>query len=423
MSTIKYTRSTYPRVHWRKNAQVIFLQSDEEWNNKVKFFTDNGHKVVATRYNSIAYWYDKNSYKIDNRSNSVKCIYASNVDGYDSEYVIFKSYVDEDKRDRTSAVGKDAFDALKEEFLADTGYTIKYAFGYTPIDFNDYCPGAIQWYDIHKADRLLRRVRKADISSAYPYQGCKKLPTYNGAIEVNGRVKPTKEYPFAFYKVSHHVAILDEFDTHDYANHKFADCFLVKERRDRLLQTRNIPDDQEVTILMKESEFTLADIMNKWYDAKSSGLDEYKQRLVAMIGYMHSINVNKGRYMGHIAAVILLRNNIRIIELYEKLLSEGCEPFQIAVDSISWIGPTTDIPDREKKLGAFYLEYENVTECITANGNYAIEKDSKILLYKHQGNKKTVKDIKKVTDIIEEDKIKRIYNNKTNMYETVEVFI
>ena len=59
-------------------------------------------------------------------------------------------------------------------------------------------PTQISWHNKTYANKIISGITKADISSAFPYEATKRLPTLVGAQVVSERPYPTTEFPFVF---------------------------------------------------------------------------------------------------------------------------------------------------------------------------------------------------------------------------------
>lgn len=206
------------------------------------------------------------------------------------------------------------------------------------------------------------KVFKTDITSAYPYEGSKKLPTLQGAKKVSGRVAPTEEFPFAFYVKSGDLAIYEEFDTDDMRNYrKFYPAYF-----DRHFAVRD-----EETILCPAAEYDLNQLFYMMYDKRKTN-PEYKTYMNLFIGYCQR---NDNPEFAHIAAVVLARCVMRVLRIAAELEKRGNQVILIATDAVAWTGkaePDMYCLPHEKELGALVLEYENTKACIKGSKCYQI---------------------------------------------------
>ena len=69
----------------------------------------------------------------------------------------------------------------------------------------------------------------------------------------------------------------------------------------------------------------------------------------------------------------------------DNLIAHHNQVYLVMTDSIAWKGNCLDNVDREKGLGKFYLEYEDVDLAYTKFGQYCIQKGERVEILKHQG--------------------------------------
>lgn len=231
-----------------------------------------------------------------------------------------------------------ALKTIRDEFKTIQNESFKTCFGTVEENILRCIPKQFYW---SKKSRYLGSANSVDFSSHYPAAACSILPDSHTAITKKGTVAPTAEYPFAFYIKSGHIAIYNELDTHLWLANRFKDSlFRKKTVRKHFDDTfKDIPLNEDTTILMKPAKHTLAKVYNKLYDARKDDEDA-KLFLVASIGQMHRKNYVRDKY-AHLAAVIIARANKRMIDLVSKL--ELKEIIQIQVDGVIYTG--------DKKLG------------------------------------------------------------------------
>ena len=76
-------------------------------------------------------------------------------------------------------------------------------------------------------------------------------------------MQPTEEYPFAFY-ASGHCAEYGVFDTHEWLGSPlFPYLFRLDQREDYAFNP--LSDEEELTILMKASDYTMDSVWNYFY--------------------------------------------------------------------------------------------------------------------------------------------------------------
>ena len=199
------------------------------------------------------------------------------------------------------------------------------------------------------------KVYKADVSSAYPFELTKSLPTFHDCKKVEGRVEPTAEYPFAFYINSRHVKIYNELYTRDFKNTKYPYKAIG-----RIWNPKdNVKAEDDITILCKEEKQYSKYIKQIALDLYTGRKEhpEYKIWLNAFIGKLQS---NSNPFASCVSAVVIARCANNMIQRCKQLESECNIPVLVNTDSISWINKNdSTVYTTEKAIGNFVLEYEN----------------------------------------------------------------
>lgn len=205
-------------------------------------------------------------------------------------------------------------------------------------------PVQISYINDYIKDTVVDNCYKADISSAFPSQLLKDIPTLHNCKEVKGFAEPDPEYPFAFYTKSGHINIYNELDTRNWKNSAYYRF------NDRFTET-----NEEITILCKKAEINMKEVFEYLYENRKQ-YPEMKLWMNACIGYFHR---NQDPRLSHIAAVTIARNNQRMINYCNLLKDEDNHPLYIATDSIVWLGKESSIAVKEKYLGSFTYESHN----------------------------------------------------------------
>lgn len=255
---------------------------------------------------------------------------------------------------------------IKEEFKKRQNKSFKACFGTTEGKYQRCIPKQLIW---SKIGHYVGSASSIDFSSHYPACGCGSLPDSHTAISYKGTVKPTKEYPFAFYLKSGHIAIYNEVDTHNWLyepNIPFEQLFRTKtlKKPDNIkvfddLFNKYVSLDEDETVLMKASEYTLDDIWEYFYNIKQTyneDTEEYKvAKLVlnAAIGQMHRKVYTRDKY-AHLAAIIIARANQKAIDMIHTI--DWTDFIQVATDGIMYKGNKQYGVDN-KYLGAPHQEY------------------------------------------------------------------
>ena len=211
------------------------------------------------------------------------------------------------------------------------------------------------------------QITKIDISSAYPYELSKRLPTFNGCEVVEGYISPNEQFPFAFYSDGNLAFIEADgryINTYTIRN----SCWYGQSQRERdklkhlvasSIHPTWILPNTPTTILCKAARGLTATA--NWYYSQRTIDPNSKLKANASIGYMHR---NSQPLLAHIAAVVLARCANRMITMAEELRCCGNKVTLIATDSIAWTGgriPQFEFehPTHIKSLGCAYYELEN----------------------------------------------------------------
>lgn len=433
-------------IHWHTEAEKIRV-NHEEWTQLIEMMESSGKQLASPYKTRRIEWCGKCVYNIDdNTRKTAPALYTAEL--IDGQYVynIYYTQHDEEKLKVEGGAGHKGWNTLDDFFYKQYGMGLEKAFGVIPVENRQIswitkCVKSVKYafyVDRFVTNKSLKKLYKADISSAYPNNLRGLLPNAHTAIKVEGRVAPTEEYPFAFYPESGHVAEYGKYDTHELRNNKWYKRFENQNRENCIKRNETFVtfDDtvKETTVLMKASILTLDQAVQKMYWVKENADDKktrdwYKWMLNAMIGFMSSEINNWEHYQGHIAAVVYCRQIARMIELAETLEKDGNCPIYFAIDCIIWIGKPSALTTTKKSLGAFVQEANNVFGVICGQGQYYLHDGAgNMLVEKHQGVPASI--YKKYNIANEQDYVKymgkaaqtvEIYNEKTHRYEYKEV--
>lgn len=237
-------------------------------------------------------------------------------------------------------------------------------------------PKPINWILNQASGIKLDHVWKADVSSAYPYEGTKKLPTLEGCQKLKGIRKPTKDFPFAFYIKSHHIAIYNELDTHNWKNMKKFYTMYENQFKDNC--------EDEETILCKESPYSMKPVFDIIYQKKMKGSKIAKLGMNAFIGMCHR---NANPKLSHVAACILARCCDRMLNTTLQLERESSKNIVIFIgtDSIVWRGEKSSCATDDKYLGSFTYEYHDTQFFARGPKAYQILSDNGEVITKYAG--------------------------------------
>ena len=274
-------------VFWRKDAKYHPNVPNDIFQNIYSDAIAKGTRVKSKCIRSE--WIENDfSYRFEERGKYMYLytyhkpnqydIYTSNA--FDNKknlnYAVDKSF-------KTKTSGEKAIEALLAKFRSIEGFgersfPLKSAFGYTPEYFKICVPKQLYYINNKMCDKKLNHISGADFSSHYPSSACGKLPDYHKSKVVEGRAKPTEAYPFAFYIKSGHIAEYGSYDTHDYIEKfgKYPDLFLSLwkiDPKDEFKQNLQVPDSEEVTVLMAASKYELTSTMLYFYDLRHTDED------------------------------------------------------------------------------------------------------------------------------------------------------
>lgn len=239
-------------------------------------------------------------------------------------------------------------------------------------DIKKCVPSPINWaVDDWRKDRNLYEVQKADVSSAYPAELVKRVPTLDKHLRCKGRVEPTAEYPFAFYLKSQHIKIIEEdgtiISTFDLAKSKYYMATTTKSSGGSYVKKfYDIKPEEDETILCAAAPYSFEPIMTDLYENRKQH-PEYKQYMNYVIGLFHA---NKNPRFSQIAAIVLLRCSWNMEQRLAELEKRGCSPLLVNTDSIAWLGDDVSITTDKKTLGAFVLEHRNCEMIICSPKKY-----------------------------------------------------
>lgn len=240
-------------------------------------------------------------------------------------------------------------------------------------------PSQISWYNTAYSNDFLDDIYKADVSSAFPYEACKRLPTLVGhKIIYSYDVEPTEEYPFVFFN-NGRVLFLEEdgtiVDSEDFKSSLYYNT-MAAENNYKLRKTMyNYPSFKEDVCLCCKAAPSLQAIMEEIYEEKKHGDKHAKLLMNRFIGCCW--RKSQPSYF-HLAAVIIARCDNRMVKEARRLLGRGETPLLIATDSIMWKGKDDEmeqfvkIKDDDTQLGDLCWEAYNAEAIIAGSKCYQI---------------------------------------------------
>ena len=361
-------------INWTKEAELIKI-TVAEYNKKVerlRKLKSSKRLDLSVRGNKTkrVVWAYNNTYAVD-RKGDYFTLFIREKD-------TFKRYVTASSNDKvqTKWGGHRSFSYINDRFKEYNDVSMRVAFGVVNKEFVNYAQSPIIYCNPF-AKGSYNNCCKSDISSAYPYQASKSLPDSHSAITIDHYTKPTIDYPFAFYPDTNHLAIYNELDTRTFCKHP-----LMLQTKNKY--TYNNTKDTK-TILMKASDYSLADIMHELYDGRKEN-PEYKDIMNSFIGYMRSVKYNNGNFMAHISSVVYARHNKRMCDLYNSVIKNKGKVLFVLTDCIAWVGNQISESVKVKNIGNFVSEFENVNSKLRGKvGQYMIFDKNEIYAVKTQG--------------------------------------
>ena len=372
-------------IHWKTDAKRIVLSNDD-MKAKLK-------EVLATRHEA------KTNTRVDdyiNEDTYKAGIYGDYAELYMCEhgqFVIYCNNVRDNKKNTKEKIYR-ADRLFQHKFMELNGCGLEKAFGFTNKCFKRNIPKQFYYVDKSILDKKLI-MSSIDASSQYASGCLGSLPDAHDGIVCNGRVLPNEQYPFAFYK-SGHVAIYNELDTHNWLAHKLWK-YLFRLNQHEPWPFQPIKDEEEVTVLMKASQYTMDSTWRFFYNNKqqypkdSQEYLEAKQIILEVMGQWHRKDKDQKRIMtyddggsfqlAHIVAVAIARGNQKILDKVDEIGLDFIS--HICVDGIIYIGnevfgqPGVD-------LGVFCQEFVGVPTIIR-DINVYMAKDEHNYKFKHGG--------------------------------------
>lgn len=372
-------------INWKKESNVIRL-SQEDFANKYNELVNTRKSI---QYTTIRYLYsDEDVFSIQVKSDyRILCLKEK------GKYIRYSTNeFDNTKNDQEEYQGSKSITEFQRKFKEINDISLFKAFGTTEIEFKRNIPK--QFYYLNR-DYLHKELIASSIDgcSQYPSNMCGLLPDSHTMIEVNGRVEPNEEYPFAFYK-SGHLAEYKVFDTHKWLFNPYFDRLFRLFKEDWSIL--NLKDNEEVTYLMKASKYTLDDVWEYFYDRRK--IDNLAKLVMnSSIGMMHTEKYNSYKY-AHLVAIAIARGNQKILNMCERIGYKNI--IHICVDGIIYKGSQVYGVDY-KKLGVFNQEFIGCDFLMSNMNKYIAMKDNKCVKAKHGNcntNLITDAEIKKLTD-------------------------
>lgn len=425
-------------INWRQECEFKTI-SQKEWNEKIDSLTAANAKEIelGNRQNTVRAAWNKTplSFSVSETEKVVKMYVAQRNKPGSIEYKGYMTFKKEDKNDYFEKEHKDnpgaqAMKIIKELFENENGLSLRKAFGYITnektyqtLRHNAVAAPPLIYVEPRWVGKIYKNGYKADISSAYPDCLRGRLPDWHTVEVIPGRQEPTDEFPFVFWSDGHH-AELERYDTRDFIGNKW---FLATNDNEKNKLDNFKENGMLVSYCCKASKYTLTKTMLELYSRKENdkeNKDHWKKMLVAFIGKMFENYSNPAYPLPHLAAVCHGRQIKKMLDIAATLEAEGNMIISFATDSIIWCGKksSTTIPAEFKTLGSFVSEFEDAEFAFGGVGLYALKKDGKIGLIKHQGrvdtNFKGITTLQQFLAVCEEKKQTEYigYDKKTHKF-------
>lgn len=384
MSNMIYHKIQY--INWKYEARKVRLTATEMKQKLAEVMSTRTKTDTKTKRAE----YTEHTYGLQKHGDYCELYLVEN-----NEYIIYSTNMFDDKKNDNSEYTRPdrLFEYKFKELNNNT--TLRVAFGFAHKDIKRCIPR--QFYFINKKHCNHILIASAiDASSQYPSGCLGRLPDYHTAKPMRGRVKPTDEYPFAFY-ASGHCAEKDVFDTHDWLSSPlFPYLFRLDQKEDYPFTP--LKDEDELTILMKPSEYTMDSTWNYFYANKKScakdtvEYDEAKLIMNKTIGCWHRKDKAKKRIMSyedhgsyqlaHIVAIAIARGNQKILDMAEKIGLQYI--LHICVDGIIYLGDRKFGID-ESLLGQFAQEFIGADFMMKDINVYCARQNNHCIKFKHGG--------------------------------------
>lgn len=292
--------------------------------------------------------------------------------------------------------GGDARKIACREVRKATGMSVNEIYGKADISVKNCVPRGFYYLDQTYNGRIHGCMSCIDGCSQYPSGFLGDMPTTIGSKVEEGTVKPSAEYPFAFYLRSGHLAIYNELDTHDWLDSPFADRLCPwNEKPDRdspsIHHDYYLEPSGDRTLLMRKADinpfrefFTKQYAIKETYPHDSDEYQEAKLVMNALVGMMHQKDYTywtTSFRLPHLAAVAIARGNQRMLDMAKLIGVDNIA--MIVVDSIIYRGKRV-YGKPTKALGTFHQEVTGCRYRQLKNSVYIfMDSNGKCVKYKH----------------------------------------
>ena len=353
---------------------IISKLKKRELEEKLEWLEKNGYSFI--KHTTLRANFPSKSYSLTYNDHLIKLTYFDGV----NFYWFTTNYHDDQKNIATP----NSFKVFRRMFKERTGLKMIDAFGKTPHSFKVFCPKPLYYIsELYDKGVWLSDISKEDYNSHYPAAALGLLPDANTLVEISDYVYPSKQYEFAFYPDSGHIAVFNEFDTHNYVNYIKTYTAKVKTK-----EKANYYAKDSKTILMKRASNDLIQEIMYYYNLKCSAQkdsEEYHDAKIFLLKFIGMLEqVSSKMYASypyaHLASVIKWRANVKMFNTLRQIGFRNV--IQVCVDGIIHAGRPIGTPT--KKIGELNLEATD-TFFIQRGINQYIMKNNTFKEVKHTG--------------------------------------
>ena len=353
-------------IYWKKETKVISL-TQQEFEDKLEELYSEGRNMIKASTKTLDY-YTYKTFSVEHTGNYFILKYVIKGKG---PTIYSTNWFDDSKNERDFK-GSDSVKIFEDKFKELNGVSLKVAYDTVEEEFKRNIPKQFSYVNPFK--NIYLSASSIDASSQYPSGLFGDLPDSHTMIKLKGRVKPSEDYPFAFYS-SGHIAEYNKYDTHDWLNSRFSN-YLFRKGREQF----PILKEDDYTILMKPSKYHMDSVWQYFYDNRKTD-ESFKVVMNASIGCFHKKKYRTHKF-AHLAAIAIARGNQKILEMCDKIGQSNI--IQICVDGIIYEGKQ-EFGITEKRIGEFKQEFTDCILRIDCLNRYIAMDNDKVIKYKTQG--------------------------------------
>lgn len=372
-------------ISWKNEATRILLTNDA-MRAKLKEVKANRTPVKSNTKRSD---FTETTYKVDTYGDYAELYMMEN-----GRYVIYcNNMKDNKKNDGKKPTRVDRL--FNKKFMELNGVGLQAAYGFADKCFKRNIPKQFMYIVDRFRDRTII-ASSVDASSQYPSGCLGTLPDFHKAVRLPGTVKPTKEYPFAFY-ASGHLAIYNELDTHEWASSPLIRYLFRFDKNDKYRLRPEFTGEKDETILMGASPYKMDETWNYFYTNKQNCVKdspEYELAKLVMnqvIGDWHRKDKDEKRIMSyddggsyqlaHIVAVAIARGNQKLLDKIDEI-GIG-HVVHVCVDGIIYVGDQV-FGAPEAAFGKFTQEFVGKPFKMRDLNVYCV-RDDHCIKFRHSG--------------------------------------